>query len=64
MMIISRVGKEDKKMSKEEILREIERIEECEFFLQMKDRWSPHDFDLSREHDQKIRELKKALEEV
>ena len=56
--------KEDKKMSREEILKQIEDIEKREFFLQMKDRWSQEDYKLSDKHHEEIRELKKKLEEL
>ena len=51
-------------MSREEILKQIEDIEEREFFLQMKDRWSQEDYRLSDKHHEEIRELKKKLEEL
>ena len=41
-------------MSREEILKQIEDIEEREFFLQMKDRWSQEDYRLSDKHHEEI----------
>ncbi len=51
-------------MTRQEIEKRIDEIKTAEFFLQMKDRWSRADFDLSDKHHREIMELKKMLEEV
>lgn len=48
-------------MTREEILKEIERLENIKFEHQMKDRWAQEDFDFNREITTKIQNLKKEL---
>ena len=46
-------------MTREEIKKEIEELENREFYLQMKDRWDWKDYEISRKRNEEIRELKK-----
>lgn len=51
-------------MTKEEIKKRIESIKDSEFYLQMKDRWSNADYELSRKYSEEIVRLRKLLEEA
>lgn len=51
-------------MTREEIKKKIEEIENREFYLQMKDRWNRDDFDISRKHREEIRELENLLKSL
>lgn len=51
-------------MTRQEIEKKIDEIETREFYLQMKDRWDRHDFELSRKHDEEVRKLKEMLKEL
>lgn len=54
--------KELKKMTKEEILKEIDKLEDKKFFLDMKDVWENKDYDLMDEYDKQIYILIEELE--
>ena len=56
--------KENKEMTKEEIKKRIDSIRDDEFYLQMKDRWSNEDYELSRKYSEEIVRLRKLLEEA
>lgn len=60
--IIRKREKENKKMTREMIKEEIDKLETRLFFLNMKDRWNGSDYVLHRELNKNIRELKKALD--
>lgn len=49
-------------MTREEILKEIERLEKIKFMHEMQDRWTQEDFDFNREITVKIQNLKKILD--
>lgn len=51
-------------MTREEIKKKIEEIENKEFYLQMKDRWNGNDFATSRKHREEIRELENLLKSL
>ena len=49
-------------MTKEEIIKEIDRLESIKFLLDMKDHWEPSDYGASSSYNNRIKELKKQLE--
>lgn len=49
---------------KEEIIKEIKEISNEVFMMQMKDRWSNADLEIMREHERKVKELEKELDEL
>ena len=51
-------------MTRQEIEKKIEELEDREFYLQMKDRWDWKDYEISRKRKEEIRELKKELEKA
>ena len=49
-------------MARKEIMKKIEDLEHKKFMLDMKDRWSREDLDLSAHLIHEIRELKRLLD--
>lgn len=49
-------------MTKEELIERLRFLEEQEFFLQMKDRWTPDDYEASRKMNDEMREIREKLE--
>lgn len=56
--------KEDKNMTKQEMVKRIEELDQAQFELMMKDTWDRADYDLDRYYTQEIQKLKKELETV
>ena len=54
--------KNTEEMTKEEILKEIDKLEDKRFFLDMKDSWERKDYDTMEEYDKQIHILKEELE--
>lgn len=55
--------KERKKMTREEILNEITKVENQRFYLNMKDRWDTRDREEERKYYNRLRELREMLKE-
>ena len=51
-------------MSKEEIEKRIESVENSLFYLDMKDRWSPEDYSYNHSLECELADLKRMLKEV
>jgi len=51
-------------MTKEEILKKIDELEEDIFYHEMKDRWNNEDFKLNDKYKKELKELKEKLEEI
>ena len=51
-------------MTREEITKRIEDLEERKFYLRMADRWTRKDYEYFDKWNNEIRELKKELENV
>lgn len=51
-------------MTREEITKRIEDLEERKFYLRMVDRWTAKDYEYFDKWNREIRELKKELENV
>ena len=49
-------------MTKEEIKKRIDELEDDIFFLAMKDRWNKRDYELDTKWNNELKELKKELE--
>jgi ribosomal protein L29 len=62
--IIIRKGKEITNMTREEITKRIEDLEERKFYLRMADHWTRKDYEYFDKWNNEIRELKKELENV
>ena len=56
-----RERKEDKEMTREEIKKEIERLEEREFMINMVDRWTYEDRKALNVIEKRLKELKEML---
>ena len=56
--------KEDKNMTKQEMVKRIEELDRRQFELIMKDMWDRADYDLDRYYMQEIQKLKEELEAV
>lgn len=56
--------KEDKNMTKQEMVKRIEELDRRQFELMMKDMWDRADYDLDRYYTQEIQKLKEELEAV
>lgn len=56
--------KEDKNMTKQEMVKRIEELDRRQFELMMKDIWDRADYDLDRYYTREIQKLKKELETV
>ena len=50
--------------TREMIEKEIKNIEHKIFVLNMKDRWNNDDYEIERQYDRQIRELKKELANI
>lgn len=48
----------------DEIKKEINRIEQADFMLQMKDHWSNSDYETSNKYREEVRALEKELEKL
>lgn len=51
-------------MTKVEMKKRLEELENERFFLEMKDRWNAKDFETDRMYRNEIRELKKKIAEM
>lgn len=51
-------------MSREDIEKKIKNLESSQFFLAMKDHWSPNDFSKDNHYTSEIRRLKQELEDM
>lgn len=49
---------------KEEIIKEIKKISNEVFMMQMKDRWSNADLEVMRDYERKVKELESELDEL
>ena len=52
------------KLTKEMIEREIDELETSDFYVQMKDHWSPDDYRIHDAYQNRIRELREKLKEM
>lgn len=48
-------------MTMQEINKKLEELCKQEFYLQMKDRWTPDDYETDRKMNEEIRQLKEEL---
>lgn len=51
-------------MTKAEMEKRLEELENERFFLEMKDRWNAKDYDTDRMYKNEIKELKKKIAEM
>ena len=51
-------------MTMQEINKKLEELCKQEFYLQMKDRWTPDDYETDRRMNEEIRQLEKKLKEI
>jgi hypothetical protein len=54
----------DKVLKIEELEKELEQVEMDLFILDMKDRWTSEDYQMSYRYDKRIMELKKQIQEL
>lgn len=54
--------KEDKDMTKQEMVKRIEELDRAQFELMMKDMWDAQDYELDRHYTREIQKLKEAVE--
>ena len=51
-------------MTMKEINKRLGELCEQEFYLQMKDRWTPNDYETYRKMNEEVRQLKEELKEL
>ena len=54
--------KEDENMTKQEMVKRIEELDQAQFELMMKDMWDAQDYELDRYYTQEIKKLREAVE--